>query len=66
MATQPEAHVEPLVLNAVLRSRDVSKINRRAVCLSDDELIVLIGVAQLPLRLKQEAFVLTVELAGPV
>src|SRR5882724_369743 len=49
--SHPETHINALVLNAVFRSGNVLKIDWRAIALSDDELLVLVGRAELPLRL---------------
>ena len=46
------------------RGGNVLQINRSAVALADDELVVLLGGAQLALRLQAESAMRAIELAG--
>ena len=62
VAAHPETHVDAFVLHAVSWRRDIFQINRRAVVLADDEVVVLLGGRQLSLRLQQEAAMRAVEL----
>src|SRR5580700_2004545 len=64
MSSHPETHIDALVLHTVFSSRNVSQIDWSTAVLSDNELLVLIGGAQLPLRLKQKSMVRPIELPG--
>ncbi len=63
MPPHPESHVNAFVLHAVRCRRDVSQIDRGAVVLSHDQIVILFRIAQLPLRLEQESLVFPVELS---
>ena len=62
VATHPEAHVNALVLHALLGAGDILQINRRAVVLSNDQSVILLSRGELPLGLQQKAAMLSVDL----
>ena len=57
-------YVDALVDHAFLRRRDVLQIDRRAIDLADDQIVVLAGIGQLALRFEQEGSMRAVELPG--
>src|SRR5260370_14625642 len=62
--TDPEAHVDPLVLHALRGCGNVFEINRRAIGLPDDKIVVFVRGGQLTLRLEQEGAMRSIELSG--
>ena len=63
IAAYPELQLDSLVLQSFDGLGNVAEINRQAVSLGDDEIVVIRRVAQLSVGLKQQGLVVAVELA---
>lgn len=59
---RPEPDVHSLIFQSLPGRSDILQINRRAIALSDDQVVVVVGREQLSLRLQQIGAMRAIEL----